>query len=119
MKNTSLCSFCNKEEEIPEYIFGEFISVIYLWQQLAKFFESNLILPSLTPQTASLGLWSDNTNHDEPIINHVLLIFKLRVYNLREKHRLNMMNLHNNIKEIKKTEYCLGSNSQKKTDISK
>ena len=84
MKNTPLCSFCNKEEEIPEYIFGEFISVIYLLQQLAKFFESNLILPSLTPQTASLGLWSDNTKHDEPIINHVLLIFKLYVYNSRE-----------------------------------
>ena len=72
-----------------------------------------------TYTTAMFGLWSGYANHDEPIINHVLLIFKLRVYNLREKHRLNMMNLHNNIKEIKKTEYCLGSNSQKKTDISK
>ena len=65
------------------------------------------------------ALWTGNANHDEPIINHVSLIFKLRVYNLREKHRVNMMNLHNSIKEIKKTEYRLGSNSQKKTDISK
>ena len=35
------------------------------------------------------GLWSNNKNHDEPIINHVLLIFKLNVYNSREKHCLN------------------------------
>ena len=54
------------------------------------------------------GLWSDNTNHDEPILNHVLLIFKLlHLYNLREKHRLNITDLLNAVKEIKKTEYRL------------
>ena len=54
MRNTPLCSFCNKEEETLLHIFSECICVIYLWQ-LAK-------------------------NHDEPITNHFLLIFKLYVY---------------------------------------
>ena len=76
---------------------------------VSNLFENNLILPALTPQIALLGLWSHNANHDEPIINHVLLVFKLHVYNLREKHRLNLMDLLTNIKEIKKTEYCLSS----------
>ena len=114
-KNTPLCSFCNTET--PLHIFGECTYVVYLWQQLATFFKNNLILPALTPQTALLGLWSDNTNHDEPIINHFLLIFKLYVYNSREKHRLSIMDLLTDIKEIKKTEYRLSSNSGNKRKI--
>ena len=66
---------------------------------MKSFFENNLILPALTPQTALLGFWSDNTNHDKPIINHFLLIFKLYVYNLREKHRLSIMDLLTDIKK--------------------
>ena len=76
-----------------------------------------MILPALTPQTALLGVWSDNANHDEPIINHFLLIFKLHAYNSREKHRRSIMDLLTNIKEIKKTEYHLSSNSEKKRKI--
>ena len=73
-----------------------------------------MILPALTPQTVLFGLWSDDTNHDEPIITHILLIFKLHVYNSRRKHRLNIMNLLNNIKQIKKTEYRLSPNREEK-----
>ena len=84
---------------------------------VSNFFENNLILPPLTTQTALLGLWSHDADHDEPIINHFLLIFKLYVYNSREKHRLNITDLLTNIKEIKKTEYRLSSNSGKKRKI--
>ena len=99
--HTPLFSFCNKEEETPFHIFSESTYVIYLWQQLATFFENNLILPALTPQTTLLRLWSDNTNHDKPIINHFLLIFKLYEYNSREKHRLSIMDLLTDLKEIR------------------
>ena len=100
-KNTPLCSFRNKEEKSPLQIFSECTCVIYLWQQLTIFFENNLILPALTPQTTLLRLWSDNTNHDKPIINHFLLIFKLYEYNSREKHRLSIMDLLTDLKEIR------------------
>ena len=115
-KNKPLCSFCNKGEEALLHIFSKWTYVIYLWQQLASFFENNLILPALTPETALLGLWIDNTNHDEPIINHFWLMFKLYVYNSREKHCLNIMDLLNDIKEIK-TDYSLSSNSANKRKI--
>ena len=98
IKNTPLCSSYNKKDETPLHIFSEYTSVIYLWQHLATFFENNLILPALTPQTA---------------------LFKLHVYNSREKHRLNIIDLLTDIKEIKKTKYRLSSNSEKKKDISK
>ena len=60
-------------------------------------------------------LWvgSDNINHDETIIDHVLLIFNLHVYNLREKHRLNVLDLFTDMKDKKKTEYRLSSNNEK------
>ena len=57
---------------------------------VSNFSGKSLILPALIPQTALHGLWSDHTNSDEPIIDHVehvclvLLIFKLLVYNSRE-----------------------------------
>ena len=57
---------------------------------------------------ALLGLWSDNANHYEPIINLTLLIFKLHVSGSREKHVLNIMDLPH--KRNKKTEYRLSSN---------
>ena len=91
MKNTPLCSFCNKDEETMLHNFSECTYLIYVWQQLANFFENNLILPALTPRTSLCGLWSHNANRDEPIINHVLLRCPLHVYNSTEKHRLNIM----------------------------
>ena len=89
-------------------------SVIYLWQYLATFFENNLILPALKPQTALIELWSENVNHDKPVIKNVLLIFKLPLYKLREKHRLNIVDLLTDKKEIKRTKYCLSSNWKKR-----
>ena len=76
MRNAPLCSSCNKQEEAVLHIFNECTSVIYLLEQWATFFENNVILPALTPLTALFGLWSDDTNHDEPIVKHILVIFK-------------------------------------------
>ena len=74
-------------------------------------------MSALTPQTILFLLLSDDTNDDEPIINHVLLIFDLHVYDLREKPLLNIMNSPNDINEIKKREYRLSSNSEKNRKI--
>ena len=72
MKNTPLCSFCNKVEghrclslmNVPmSFTFGN-----------SNFFEDNLILPTLTPQIAFLGLWSDNAitmNHYKPFFTNI------------------------------------------------
>ena len=50
-----------------------------------------------------LSLCSDDTNHHEPIINHVLLILALHLHSSRNKRRLNIMHFINNIKEPKKS----------------
>ena len=69
---------------------------------VSSFLKKEFDFTSTTPQTALLGVWSDNANHDEPIINHFLLIFKLYVYNSREKHCVSIMDLLTNIKKNKK-----------------
>lgn len=53
-------------------------------------------------------------NYDEPVINHVLLSFKLPVHSSRETHCLNITNLLSDLKVIKKKKYRLSSNSEKK-----
>ena len=78
-----------------------------------------MILPALKPQTALLGLCSDDKNHEETIINYFLLVFKLYVYNSREKHCLSLLDLFTAMKEIKKTEYRLSSRSGNKRKIHK
>ena len=86
MKNTPSCSFCTKKDESLLHIFSKCTSVICLEQLFLK--KKNLILWTFTPQTVLdlFGLWNDNTNLDGHIKNQVLLMFKLNIYNSRDKH---------------------------------
>ena len=60
-KNTPLCLFCNNEEETSLHIFSECTYVIYIWQQLPKFFEKNLILAALTAPCLGSGMTTQIT----------------------------------------------------------
>ena len=88
--NTALCSFCNAVEETPIHIFFDCIHVKSLWERLRMKFENDFILPSLTPQTAILGLYNKaNDNY---------------IYILREKRILNIDILIANLIKVKKRE---------------
>ena len=54
--NNALRSFCNTLGETHIYIFFNCIHVKCLWERLQTKFQKDFILPSLTPQTAILGL---------------------------------------------------------------
>ena len=73
--NTALCSFCNTLEETPIHIFFDCVHVKCLWERLQIKFQNNFILPSLTPQTAILGLCNE-VNDNFNLLSHILLIFK-------------------------------------------
>ena len=94
IKPSPLCSFCNLYDETPYHMFYECDRVKCLWSDLVQCFQNNLILPTLTPQTAIFG-FLDYTNNDsifennKCLSNHILLIFKLYVYKSREKKLLN------------------------------
>ena len=87
--NTALCSFCNAVEETPIRIFFDCIHVKCLWKRLWMKFQNDFILPSLTPQTAILGLYNEANDNYNPL-SYIFLIFKYCIYILKEKQTLNI-----------------------------
>ena len=93
-----MCSFCNLYDETPYHMLCECDRGKCRWSDLVQRFQHNLILGTLTPQTAIFG-FLDYTNNDsifennKCLSNHILLISKLYVYKSREKKLLNI-NIH-------------------------
>ena len=120
IKPSPLCSFCNLYYETPYHIFYECDRIKCLWSDLAQCFQNNLILPTLTPQTAIFE-FLDYTNNDsifennKCLSNHILLIFKLYVYKSREKKLININNLMAEIRKIKRIEKEIALTNSKKT----
>ena len=114
LSNTPQCSFCNTNEETSIHIFSECNFVIALWEQLQRFFEPDLTLPKLIPQTAMFG-FLDQCNNIY-LINHILLIFKLYVYKSRTSQKLNFSDLLRSIKKFKRTKKLLFSNNGNKKE---
>ena len=85
IKPSPLLPFYNLYDETSYHMFYECDRVKCLWSDLVQCFQNNLILPTLTPQTAIFG-FLDYTNNDsifennKCLSNHILLIFKLYVY---------------------------------------
>ena len=120
IKSSPLCSFCNLYDETPFHIFYECDRVKFLWSELVQCFQNTLILPTLTPQTAILGIFDSVSNNSflknsKILINHILLIFKLYVYKSREKKFININNLIAEIRKVKRIEKEIALNNSMKT----
>ena len=83
-----LCSFCNVKDETPYHLFYECSHTISLWNQLRHFLSNSLNILLLTPQSATFGFINQKENF--LIINHLLFIFKLYIYNSRSSSKLNI-----------------------------
>ena len=68
-------------------IFYECIHLKSLWQRLGARFQNDIILPSLTPQAAILGLTNEASNIYN-LLNHIFLIFKYYVYRSRDPSQI-------------------------------
>ena len=80
------------------------------------FLTNDISLPILTPQTAIFGFINGIENSVYKIINHVLLIFKLHVYQSRERGTLELSRLMNEIKKVKLQEKKIAQNHVKKLE---
>ena len=90
------------------------------WSDLVQCFQNNLILSTLTPQTATFGFLGYINNdsifkNNKCLSNCILLIFKLYVYKSREKKLLNINNLIAEIQKIKRIEKEIALPNSKKT----
>ena len=111
-----LCSFCHSYDETIKHIFLECICVKQLWNHWRLFLTNDISLPILTPQTAIFGFINGIENSVYKIINHVLLIFKLHVYQSRERGTLELSRLMNEIKKVKLQEKKIAQNHVKKLE---
>ena len=110
-----MCSFCHTEAETTLHIFHKCSATKILWNRLFLFFEKDLDFPDLTSQAALFGFVNDSDNNLNILQNHILLIFKLYVYESRERRVLNLNSLIKNITKVKKLEKKIASVCEKKT----
>ena len=95
------CSFCKLHEETIIHLFYDCLIVKRIWNQLKSILSNNINFPISTPQSAIFGFWDLDTN-EHLILNHLLLIFKMYIYNARTTGYLNISHLLIYIKDIKK-----------------
>ena len=64
--------------------FYDCLIVKRIWNQLKSILSNNIKFPISTPQSAIFGFWDLDTN-EHLILNHLLLIFKMYIYNARKQ----------------------------------
>ena len=84
-----------------------------IWNQLKSILSNNINFSISTPQSAIFGFWDLDTN-ENLILNHLLLIFKMYIYNARTRGYLNVSHLLVYIKSIKDIEKKLCENDAKR-----
>ena len=103
-KSTSpLCPFCKLSDETVLHLFYECNIILNLWNELVLFFENEFTLFDLTPQAAFLGF----LNVDSELLliqNHLLLIFKIYIYNSKRSESLKIKSLIREITKVKNIE---------------
>ena len=118
-KSTSLlCPFCKLSDETVLHLFYECNIILNLWNELVLFFENEFTLFDLTPQAAFLGF----LNVDSELLliqNHLLLIFKIYIYNSRKSESLKIKSLIREITKVKNIEEKISLNNEKKHAIYK
>ena len=109
----SKCSYCKNEKETIIHLFAECPITKQIWIGLNQKISTDL--PGLTPKSAFFGFYEN----DCMLTNHIHIIFKIAVYNNRDKGFCNVAYIINKILQIKKTEeniVYLNENARKKNE---
>ena len=107
------CSFGKLHEETIMHLFNDCFIVKRIWNQLISVLSNNINFPISMPQSAIFRFWKLDTNK-HLILNHLLLIFKMYIYNIRTTGYLNISHPLIYIKGIKDTEKKLCENDTKR-----
>ena len=109
-----LCWFWKNADETILHLFYECDSTKELWKSLMSFFDKCLNLAYISPQAAFLGFTSTYCN-DILLKNHILLLFKIYVYNSRKHEKMSLNNLIINITKVKNNEKEIAGNNEAAT----
>ena len=116
-----LCPFCKLSDETVLHLFYECNITLNLWKELVLFFKNEFTLFDLTQQAAFLGLLGF-LNVDPGLLliqNHLLLIFKIYIYNSRKSESLKIKSLLREITKVKNIEEQISLDNEKKHAICK
>ena len=108
-----LCSFCKLSDETVLHLFYECNIILNLWNELDLFFENEFTLLDLTPQAAFSGFLKVNSEL-LLIQNHLLLIFKISIYNSRRSKSLKIKSLIRETVKVKNIEDKISLNNEEK-----
>ena len=83
--DSPLCSFCREEIETTWHLFRQCRVTIHYWKSLQTRLNPSINLPDRTPESALLGLNTalDNNKSVNTLINHLILIFKKSLHEMR------------------------------------
>ena len=102
------CSFCGQVDESPIHFFSQCSVTVELWKKLQGWLTPSFVIPDLTSENALSGympIISDNGTTTK-LINHILLIFKRSLYEMRSrKVAPSIFYIINTIKQIRDIEY--------------
>ena len=110
--SSPLCSFCKNVDETILHPFYECNITKVLWKSLISYFDKSLNLPFLSPQIAFLG-FTDTYCNDILLKNHILLLFKIYVYNSRNNKKISLKNLIRNVTKVKSIEKEIAAKNEK------
>ena len=86
----SLCPSCGLREETPVHIFYSFNHAQILWKKLKYYIQNNLDLPSLTSQSAILGI-TDSRSENFIIINYLPLTLMYYILKSRSNKHVTIL----------------------------
>ena len=92
------------------------MKLIRFWNSIKYFLRDNLVIPSLSPQSAIFGLFEIDPDVFK-ILNHILLMFKYFVYNSRESQVLLFSKFLRNLQKVYYMEKRISKQSKRKKII--
>ena len=111
--HSTLCFFCNLENETATHIFAICNKTQRLWETLQWQFRNHIQFPLITPQSAVFGFFE--IDHGKNVLmNNILLIFKYFVYTSRNSGILNFNSLQRKIINAYKMELSIALSDDRK-----
>ena len=105
--DTSLCSFCENADEDITHLFSACPRVLALWTHLQTALAPNVVLSDINAKFALLGFYEAPPEQSN-LVNHILLLFKLYIYQSRDSKTLRLNGLIQKISSTAKLECSLG-----------
>ena len=102
----STCSFCSNADEDPPHLFANCHETLALWASLKVALLPNLVLPDLEEMFALLGFYEALPLHFK-LVNHILLLFKIYLYQSRDSGSLRINGILSKIRKTAKLELAL------------